>query len=333
MIRNGVTKETQIIYCGDIYQLPPVSESEDSQCFEVSQRAVLTVPVRYDITIGETAHHYRYLIELYREWGDDSFDWDWLYDWAPNKKTIHSSINFTRKESEFLDRAIDYFKYNEYNTRILCYRNETINRYNTRLRDYFHHNEEHPYTPGEQIITNKPYYKTGFEIHNGELFIIEGVSIDKEYVKYRIGVGSGFETRRKELWCYYLRVYRPTEVIEVDGELQIDETKIGVLKIIHPASEDEARTIEYELLTQAKGNKKLWRDLYDFKDIWADISYTYAMSIHKSQGQTLSNVLVNANDILEVGKTNTKTKLQSLYVSVTRAQNNLTILLNKEKFT
>jgi exodeoxyribonuclease-5 len=321
MIRSNIPKKAKIIFCGDIYQLPPVSDGDDSKTFDISNRAILTIPVRYDEIIGETAHYYRYLIELFREYGDEGFDYNWLYDWMPtkNSRTGDSSIEYVSTESVFLERFIDYYKKDRYNTRILCYRNETIRRYNAQLRNIFYGTEEEMYVEGEQIIMNKPYFKTGGNIHNGEMYIIQAVTIDSVNLSYCIANNKGsFDTEKKEFYFYLLSLK------------MTNSDKVGFVKVLHPYSQQDFDNIEYQLLNQAKSNKLLWGEFYRFRNEWADVSYTYAISTHKSQGQTLTNVLVNANDILDVKRIDTRVKLQSLYVAVTRPQNNLTVLLNKE---
>lgn len=322
MIRKKVQTNTKIIFCGDVFQLPPVNEPDDSPTFEIMQRAVMTVPVRYDKLIGETAAYYRYLIELYRERGDEGFDWSWLFDWMPKKTLGSTTITYTSKDNDFFTKAIDYFANDSYSSRILCYRNDTINAYNAKLRSLFYSEEKHPYSEGEQIIMNKPYYKTGTDAHNGEIYVVKSLAVDVEKVTYPILVGNRFDKKSKDIHYY---------IIRAEGNIG-GSTKEIILKVPHENSESDITQIDYELLNQAQKDKKLWGYLYSFRERWADISYTYAMSTHKAQGQTLQNVLVNANDILAVRKTDIKTKLQSLYVATTRAKTNLLVLLNKDQF-
>ena len=60
-----------------------------------------------------------------------------------------------------------------------------------------------------------------------------------------------------------------------------------------------------------------WKDYYDFKEGFADMKYNHAITVHKSQGSTYKQAIVNIKNIgLNKNKTE-RTRL--LYTAVTRA--------------
>jgi ATP-dependent exoDNAse (exonuclease V) alpha subunit len=72
---------------------------------------------------------------------------------------------------------------------------------------------------------------------------------------------------------------------------------------------------------------QLWEFYYYFLiDQFAQISYGYAITTHRSQGSTYKNVFVDLNDIIK-NNIYKKEGFQCLYTAVTRASENLDILI------
>ena len=70
---------------------------------------------------------------------------------------------------------------------------------------------------------------------------------------------------------------------------------------------------------------RLWEYFYySFIDIFADISYGYCITVHKSQGSTFNNVYVDSKNILSFKNKDT---LNCLYTAVTRASKSLKLLV------
>jgi hypothetical protein len=67
--------------------------------------------------------------------------------------------------------------------------------------------------------------------------------------------------------------------------------------------------------------QQIWRDYYYQTYIWpfADVSYGYCITSHKSQGSTYYNVYINLPNILGCGKVSNIVKAKSLYTSIGRA--------------
>ena len=69
---------------------------------------------------------------------------------------------------------------------------------------------------------------------------------------------------------------------------------------------------------------KRWKDFYAFKEFFADVSYAYALTVHKSQGSTFSNVFVVDPDIDQNKKVIEKNRIK--YVAYSRPSSKLFIL-------
>lgn len=71
-------------------------------------------------------------------------------------------------------------------------------------------------------------------------------------------------------------------------------------------------------------NRKDWRAYYAMKEQVADLRFTHASTVHKSQGSTYPNVLVMAPNIMTCPGLSTRRRL--LYVAFTRASQHLHVM-------
>lgn len=75
---------------------------------------------------------------------------------------------------------------------------------------------------------------------------------------------------------------------------------------------------------KALANRKDWRAYYLMKETVADLRFTHASTVHKSQGSTYANVLVMAPNIMTCPGLSTRRRL--LYVAYTRASQHLHVM-------
>ena len=64
---------------------------------------------------------------------------------------------------------------------------------------------------------------------------------------------------------------------------------------------------------------KDWNNFYPLKDDFTTVKHSYAMTIHKSQGSTFDNTILNVSDAMNCRNVKLRNKL--LYTGVTRTQN------------
>ena len=71
----------------------------------------------------------------------------------------------------------------------------------------------------------------------------------------------------------------------------------------------------------------VWEQLYhDILDIFADISYGYCITTHKSQGSTFNNIYVDLKNIIEKNS-NVEESYRCLYTALTRTSKKVNLLL------
>jgi ATP-dependent exoDNAse (exonuclease V) alpha subunit len=71
-------------------------------------------------------------------------------------------------------------------------------------------------------------------------------------------------------------------------------------------------------------DQKLWKEYFKMKDLYPEVDLAYAMTTHKSQGQTFESPTVDLLDILKIGDPLLRKKC--LYVALSRASESLKII-------
>jgi exodeoxyribonuclease-5 len=325
MVTNSMYREildyalddAKIIFMGDPYQLPPVGEVEEPLVFQIENNARLTESVRFSGAIGEVAVYFKqyqqYLIEA-GQYGDMSS----LYGFRFYDDNPESLVWFYSDEETFKEYAIDRFSKDIHGTRVLAYRNTVIDSYNDSLRSHFI-NSEHPITEGERIILNAPYEsRDGARLHNGEVYEILGYEITSIPIVVTEPISEH---------SYETRLVRDNYLVYEVKLQHIFKKEVTVANILHPGDGVKHKTKLDQLVANAKQDRTLWSQYYSFRENFLNWSRMYAMTTHKAQGQSINNVFVMANDILEIEKIDLVQKMQSLYVAATRARKELHVLL------
>jgi hypothetical protein len=115
-------------------------------------------------------------------------------------------------------------------------------------------------------------------------------------------------------------IFVPTTLDKLTLEIHIKQLKTSILKIKdHLCKKSNISGRKLFIIN------RLWEYFYySFIDIFADISYGYCITVHKSQGSTFDNVYVDSKNILSFKNKDT---LNCLYTAVTRASKVLKLLV------
>ena len=115
-------------------------------------------------------------------------------------------------------------------------------------------------------------------------------------------------------------IFVPTTADKQPLEIHIKQLKSTILKIKdHLCKKTTISTRKLFIVN------RLWEYFYySFIDVFADISYGYCITVHKSQGSTFDNVYVDSKNILSFKNKDT---LNCLYTAITRASKSLKLLV------
>lgn len=118
------------------------------------------------------------------------------------------------------------------------------------------------------------------------------------------------------------------EVAEVkDTVFRFDGVEVPAQEILSTTYKRFIRAVDPQVRQQCLqilASRKDWRAYYHMKEVLADLRFTHASTVHKSQGSTYPNVLVVAPNIMSCPGLNTRRRL--LYVAYTRASQHLHVM-------
>ena len=305
-----------IIFLGDYGQIRPV-EKED----EVSKKSPIFL--RDDIQVENLTQRIRQ--------GEESpilpFA-DKFWDISVGKSTTEKmALDETESKTVITDegalifdstnaampKIIDSFKNaikdrNVKRIKIVAATNKRVNAFNELIHNELFPNAE-DITSGDFIIFNEPYRLSNDIIENStEGFVInvrEGGS--QQGVRYQnidIRLSDG-------------------KVVTVKRISATDQESLA----IHTANLERLKEIARKT---PKVNRKeygeAWGNYYAAAGKYANIGYSYALTIHKAQGSTYDVSVVDINDIMSVGPWTPQEKAEVIYTAITRAKNVAVIL-------
>ncbi len=228
------------------------------------------------------------------------------------------NINSSDRRVTFSAILSSYFKTEEFKedseySKIIAWRNKTVETMNNLVRKviYGEENVGSKILIGEKLIANNPIMDMNQILFNtNDEFSVGNFEIKKEKVKIdgEEGTLKYYETRVNYLndenkkVCYYI------DILHEDSESYFN-VLVGKLK---------------KIAIEKRGKEKSWIKYYDFLRRFADVSYAYAITAHKSQGSTYNTAFVLEDDI-DVN-TNIIERNRIKYTAYTRSSKKLYVL-------
>ncbi len=326
----------KVIFCGDKVQIPPVNEAEsyvlqNAQFFNMDVFE-LTIPMRQKDgnPILEFATEIRtdyiagsfYPKEHWTEAGGIQLI-------EAGNADMEDTILETYFTSPEFQKNTDYMK-------VIAWRNNTVDIYNRRIREYLYKDSIEPLKSimlKEKLIMDKPF----IDINTGRILLttneeIEVINMKEiwEEISYKDAAGSKHTEQ--------IKVYVLTVSWSSLYKNQVS-TKSTQIKVVHEDSEELYQgflsLIKKEVqFSSSTARGFLWRSFFKIDDSYAKVKYNYAITAHKSQGSTYDNALVlkwdiDVNGASERDATKKGIKIKErnriLYVACTRARHTLFI--------
>lgn len=284
----------KIIFVCDRAQLPPVGE-EVSPIFKRDWPcAQLERVMRFDNQILAFTTRIRRCVtrwpkrtKLILEADNDGKEGVW------RKSARGFSANIIKAANTGLFIEVD-------NTKIVAWRNKTVDNYNEIVREVLHGRKafEELYLLGDRIMVAKPVKYDDRIVANID---DEGTIVD---------IGQAYHTDYPNIQIYRMVV-------------QFDEGGALTLMVPHPKSESELQQQLNSLAIEAKKDFKQWYIFWKCHDAFHYIRHSYAMTVHRAQGSTLTNIFCDTTDIM--ANTDEYEALRCLYVGSSRPTTRLVI--------
>jgi exodeoxyribonuclease-5 len=331
LIKESIRYKVKLLFIGDPYQLPPVGENY-SLTFSVNNIYNLTEIVRQEednpiiqllvMARDDVKNRSHKLVEFvskrnsrYNSTTDSGYI---IANPVHFSELIHDK--FTSSDFE---KNIDFCRY-------LSFTNDSVSDVNNYIRRLLFGEAK------ESVIKDDLFtsYSTIFNEFNTVI-----LANSEDYI-----IDSIMNYNNQYLLSGYMVTLRKINGGEVTPNLCIIEDNI-------PENINRYKLLITELLAKTKSNSsitrsKAWEKFYEFKnynlllnDIIADnkvlakksLDYGFGLTVHKSQGSTFENAFINIKDIvynkngIPYHDTNLRNRL--LYVALSRARNNLYLLI------
>lgn len=277
----------KVLFIADLAQLPPVTEDISPVSQLKCSKASLTKVVRHDNQILEVATYIRSFIDTPLEIERIEFshtDENSSSVWALNRDLFVKEI-IAKAETGFED------------CKVIAWRNSRVDMYNQSIRKYlFKDTHVKPWVVGERIMFAEP-------------ILDQFVTVDDEATIEEVLTGN-YKYKEFEIRCYFIRVK------------MLSGSSVN-FKIVHESSVGQYKAALDKLAMAARepGMKWKWKTFWAFKAEFQKIRYAYAITSHRAQGSTFSDVFVDTTDILANSNRNEAKKC--LYVACSRASKRL----------
>lgn len=329
--------ECQLLYCGDPYQLPPVNERV-SPCFTEVKRYELTEIVRQ-----EEGNPVKDLLALLR-FDIERRSWKFLEHISANRFAFDESQTrgyYCCGRYEFESLVQDGFYRDEFTKnvdlcRLVTYTNASVSNWNKFIRNNIV-NDAH-----KAIIT-----RNDLIMSYNTLVEPTGDTIITNSEDYIIGDLSNFQ-KSDGLYGFNVRFIqvnggrytKPLFIVDHSNHLNLALYYQNVCNLIDEAKGANAasRAIKWKNYYKYREENLLLVNIVDRATgkikISRDLDYGFAITSHRAQGSTYTDVYVDVNDIVFNMKTGTPwanidETLRRLYVACSRCKNRLFLCYGK----
>lgn len=302
----GKLPDSKMILLGDDKQLPPVAE-DASPFFTL---AYLKRPDVAKCQLTEIVRTKDADIKTSLEYVRSCIDGQLPID----LQMLQYGKNFLRCSN--LSKHFEHFNKTG-SVRILAFRNVTVDKYNLELKEKLHGERSSEPGRGDLVMFTRPYSSPiGVRVHNSDTARI--LSVEEVYQSLDdTGAGQRFSMLRYTM-----------EQINLPEDAK--DREFLCYKFIDPTAFDkEVKAAKARVTAEtdvSKRKKKIDEDLRRVRCHHASFKLCFSQTVHKSQGESLDIVLLDADDVLKCNDMNTRNKL--FYTAMSRAKQMLIVKLS-----
>ena len=303
--------ENAKVFCllmGDNMQLPPVKEKE-SKAFSLYTTSELTQVERQKNNPDGTPNGILQITHPLREA-------------IKNNQTFHFNFkpehNVTvLRSGDFLATVVEQFDLTTdlEDVRVLAWRNRRVDEINNAIRAKIYGKDAARFEIGERLVLGSPIQKDGETV----------LSTDEESIVAGVVESKMFDEGSSTTWKTWLLTLHPVYA----------DVKQVFAHVLHEDEFERYRQHTNKLAEKAQDIKSkggnaawVWKQLHQFKDLFADLKYCYCITVHRSQGSTFKRTMVDVKDLLDNPIRSERQRL--LYVAFSRAS--VELIINKLGF-
>lgn len=312
IVTENLSAFSKVIFVGDRAQLPPVdsdpnNKDKDSPIFEMEFNKDCSFELTERVRQGKE-NPILSLTDLIREEIFRNHDIRRIIEFIDKNKGL---INGEGYEYLLYKDLKEHIKEKDFSkTRLVAYRNKTIDYFNYDLRNFLLNYPNNAIVDGDIICMTDNYYKETagvplYVLHNSSVFELEKVFTKVE----NIAIGG----KHYKVDCY---------VANIKNEMK---QFIAVTESSYQQFQENLS----DLADRVKAREITWADFWQYKNSFCKYIYGYCVTAYKVQGSTYDTVYVDLNDIMLTGPLTPKRKLQAIYTAITRARYDAYFLTNK----
>lgn len=281
----------KVIFIGDDGQLPPVGEKYS----KVFKSGFPILELTEIIRQGEGNP----IIDLSRNFG-------LLRTRRDDRREIGGYI-FSNNRQQVIEtlaaiNGTDDLKY-------LSWTNQDVDAINKAVRERIYTNPA-KIEVGESLVFDSPY---------GDYFTNDEITVNSLKVEERPFTAYSISNPN-----YNMDALDEPEFLTLEKKLKFYVINDNV-KVIHEDSEEVFKEMIKSFKSLCIKQIAKWKDFYLFAEIFAQVKYNHALTIHKSQGSTYKQVIINIRNCMYNKDMQERDKL--LYTAITRASE-LVVLYN-----
>jgi AAA domain len=229
-------------------------------------------------------------------------------------------LNSTDDRSEVRPLLNQYFNCSEFRedanyAKIIAWTNKVVNYMNTVVRELMYGEEIPAFVVGEKLVVSKPIFAeySGIIFNTSEeLAVIEVKTKEKT-------LSRGQYKMKAKLYDLKVEAYDPGSKLKIKRNIEV----------MHEDSMIEYKALVSQAFTTARATsghaaKTLWRAYFDLLKWSADVAYNYAITAHKAQGSSYTNVVLMEENLDKNPNTVERNRIK--YTSYSRPTDRLFIV-------
>lgn len=226
-----------------------------------------------------------------------------------------SASYYTSKKIKVVNTQKEVYRFRNINEELLKIVNEILNKELTKMKDKMNDTEQKRFiVQGDELLLGES---------EEQLIINKFVNDIRKFNRKLEDIFIVYEEFDLNIWKLGLTNKDTIIVIHSESKNEYDEllnTSRKELKKIKGFIDRNFKSLN-DLMTI------IWEYFYSkIVDIFADISYGYCITTHKSQGSTFNNIYIDMNNIITKNK-NKEESYRCLYTASTRSSNKVNLLL------
>lgn len=317
----------RIIFMGDPAQIPPIGKEHclpfKEDCPNILKKIELTKIIRqkgshpiidYSSIIRKNLTKQQPIQKLVTKLNDEG-NGVVYFNKDTNRNMVRKTITKYFSNKKYEDNS-DFIK-------VLAWRNKTVDYVNGLVRSIRFGESLPKFVEGERLIANKTLFKKVIGASPWERQYLVKATTSQEFTVLSVSI-----TTKK-----FNESVKSSPKVKFEGKFWKLDVKINdlnspdiVLYVIHKDSAPDflVKLNKMKKFARDTRSKDAWVMYYNMMKWTDNVSYNYAITVHKSQGSTYDNVILLEEDLDFNRKTIERNRIK--YTAYTRAKNRVYIL-------